>query len=388
MSDVPFVTKKIAKKEFAPMRFFTLVRKELASIWADKQALAIVFMLPILALVALGASGSAADKTVDMLTAGRETNIGVVNLDSSVGDPRYVLGEEFIKILDDQPMVDITFYDSVVEANTSLFYEQIIGFVVINDGFEMNISAHLPAFVDFYASALYILAQPLIAAKVNDAIKDFKYEFGYTKDEINYETDDQFKLSSALFVSWPMVITLTLMASGLMLSTQSIVGDNPIMRVSLTPSKRFEIISSKIAAYTILGTMQGLVLIMLPYFAFNLRYPGFPGNLIGLSVLSALASYAGVALGVFMSTLARTKLQGSQFFLLTFMVLFILGSGVFIQGIDKIFPMGYSMNSFGLVAYKNVAIDVIWPDIWPQLVFGTIFYVAAFISFKMKKGAI
>ncbi len=379
------MSKKFAKREFPPMRFITLVRKELASIWADKQALAIIFILPLAAVVALGLTGQGGGQMMDNLTAGRAAEMGVVNLDTSVGDPRYVLSEEFITILGEQPSVTITRYDTVYAANESLYYENIIGFVVIGDGFEFNVSAHLPAFVNFYADALYILASPLMALKVNDAIKDFKVAYNFTEDEINYNTDDQYNLVSPLFTSWPMVIAMTLLGAALMLATQSVVGDNPIMRVSLTPSKRFEIISAKIAAYTILEMMEAAVLVTVPYFAFNLK---FPGSLFMAWLWCVFISYGGVSMGVFMSTLATTKLQGSQFFLVGFMMIFILGSGVFIKGLDKIFPMGYCISGIKLIAYKAVEMGNLWYLIWPQLAFGTVFYAAAFISFKMKKAMI
>jgi hypothetical protein len=380
------MSKKIAKREFPPMRLFALVKKELASIWADKQALAIVFVLPLVAIVALGLTGQGGGQMLDNLVAGRAANMGVVNLDTSVGYPGpEPLSDAFIGILRMQPSVTVTEYDTIYAANESLFYEEIIGFVVIGNGFEFNVSVHIPAFVAFYADALYILAQPLMALKVNDAIKDFKVAYNFTEDEINYNTDDQYQLASPLFASWPMVISTTLMAGALMLATQSVVGDNPIMRVSLTPSKRFEIISAKIAAYTTLEMMQAAVLVAFPYFAFNLK---FPGDMFSTWLFCAFISYCGVSMGVFMSTLATTKLQGSQFFLVGFMVLFILGSGVFIQGFDKIFPMGYSMDGIKLIAYKAVPLVTLWSLIWPQLAFGTAFYGAAFMSFKLKKGMI
>ncbi|NMC05230.1 MAG: ABC transporter permease [Candidatus Lokiarchaeota archaeon] len=381
------MSKKIAKRELPPMRFLVLVKKELASIWADKQALAIIFLLPIVAVTALGFTGQGGGQMLDNLVAGRETRMGVVNLDTSVGDPRYVLSEEFINILGQQPAVTITRYDSIYAANESLYYERIIGFVVINNGFEFNVSAHLPTFVPFYSSALYILAQPLMAKKVNDAIKDFKVAYNFTEDEINYSSDDQYQINSPLFVAWPMTLSITVMAAALMLSCQSVVGDNPIMRVTLTPGKRFEIISAKVAAYTLLEMMEGAVLTVFPYFAFGLT---FPGDMLSIIIFATFGAYCGVCMGVFLSTLATTKLQGSQFFLVGFMAVFILGSGIFIQGLDKIFPMGYSMKGIKLLAYKAVPLfsETIWALIWPQIIYGTVFFAAAYIMFKLKKEAI
>ncbi len=381
------MVKKINKKENGVMRFLVLVRKELALIWADKQALAIVFLLPLLATVAVGVTGASTERTLDMLTSGRPVDLGVVNLDKSVGDPDHVLSEEFIAVIQRQPYTTIYRFDSVAAAEEALYYENIMGYVIIHNGFEANVSAHFPALMDFYATSLNILAQPLIAQKLNDAIKDFKTEYNYMEDEIVYTSDDWWRLDSPLFTSWPMIMTLTLMASGLMLATQSVVGDSPWLRVALTPSRRFEIISAKICGYTTIGMAQSLVLIAVPMAFFNLA---LPANFFAVWGYSVFISYAGVSMGVFLSTLAKTKLQGSQFFLMGFMMLFILGSGVFLQSgtIEKFFPMLHNINGVAWLAYKDMAPEIIWSTIYPQLLFGTAFYIAAYISLLFNKEAI
>jgi len=379
MSSMPFTTKKIAKKENGLMRFLVLIRKELASIWADKQALAIIFIMPVLAMFAVGATNAAAGNSTDSLLAGREATIGVVNLDYSLGEPKYNVSTEFLKILAQQPDVTLS------AADIALYQEHIIGYIILYNGFEFNVSTHLPAFVIFYYDSVYVLAEALIAAKVNNAITQFKTEFNYTQDVVTYDSVNVYNVKSSVFDSFTLILTTTVMACGLMLACQSVVGDNPIQRVALSPSRKFEIISAKIAAYTVLEMLQAIVLIVVPMIFFNLI---FPGNFFVVWFFCIFISYAGVSMGTFLSTLAKTKLQGSQFFLLGFMVLFILGSGIFIQGIDKYFPLGYSSDGINLAAFKDWPLASLWPDIWPQVIFGTIFYIAAYIVLRLKKGTI
>lgn len=385
MSNEPFITKKIAKKEVGLLRFFLLVRKELASIWADKQSLAIIFLLPVLAIFAVGITGTAAGNSTDSLIAGRPAPIGVVNLDHSLGEPRYNLSEEFIKVLAQQSDVTLKNYSDKATADVALYNETVIGYIIIHNGFEFNVSTHIPAFVDFYYDSIYVLAEAIVAKKVDDAISQFKLKFNYSQNVVNYDSVNVWNIPSPVFDSFAMIVTLTLMASGLMLACQCVVGDNPIQRVALSPSRKFEIISAKITAYTILEMMQSIVLIVVPMAFFNLE---FPGNFFTVWLFSLFISYSGVCMGTFLSTLAKTKLQGSQFFLLGFMVLFILGSGVFIQGIDKYFPLGYSEDGTTLIAFKDWPITSLWPDIWPQIIYGTIFYIGAYIVMRLKKGTI
>ncbi|MHA1792262.1 MAG: ABC transporter permease [Promethearchaeota archaeon] len=381
--------KKITKKENGLLRFLTLIRKELSIIISDKQALMIVFLLPLLSIFAVGSTGASLGGTsgegaIDMLASGRLVKIGVVNLDTSVGDPNHVLSEEFIKILDDQPDTLLTRFDNQSVAEEAMYYEKIWGYVVIHDGFEFNVSAHIPTLVVFYSDSLDLLAQPLIAKKINDAIYDFKYKFNFTEDELEYESEELWSVDSPLFVSLPMITVITVFASGLMLSCQSVVGDNPINRVSLTPAKKFEILSSKIVAYTILEMGQGLFLLIPSMIAFNMT---FTGNFFAVWGYVLFPSFGGITLGVFLSTIAKTKLQGSQFFILGFMTFFILGSGVFLpEGtLELVFPLYHAQLGILLVAYKDLPFVYTWNTIWPQIVFGFAFFMIAYFIFVKQK---
>jgi ABC-2 type transport system permease protein len=377
----------ISKRENALARFFTLVRKELAIIWSDKQALAIVMILPALAVVAIGATSISSTNSVDLLTAGRAVNIGVVNEDTSLGNPNPVpLSVDYINILGNLSDVTLTMYNNTSEANQSVWYEHTIGFIVIGEGFETNITTGLPTYITFYSDALYVLAEPLIANKVNDAITIFKQQYGYNANDITYNTANLFQVNSALFVNLPLILTLTLCASGLMLGCQSVVGDNPLYRVALSPATKFELITSKVTAYTALHMVSALLLLGIPLLGFHMYYRG---DFFIIWMLCALPAFCGVSLGVFFSTLCKTKLQGSQAFLVGFMAIFILGSGLFLQGNwPIIFPMVHNQAVFNIIAYKGLGIVQAWPQIWPQLVFGGVFYVAALIMLYLKKEAV
>ena len=114
------LTKKLSKRENPIIRFLILIKKELAIIWADKQALLIIFILPVVATIAVGATGGMSENAIDMLTVGRQVDMGIVNLDTSLGEPNLVLSEEFIEIIDRQDYVTITRYDTIDEATEAL----------------------------------------------------------------------------------------------------------------------------------------------------------------------------------------------------------------------------------------------------------------------------
>ncbi len=110
-----------------------------------------------------------------------EPIIGVVNIDTSVGYPGGDLSDEFVGILRTQPSVTITEFNTTYEANGSLYNGDIIGYIIMDNGFEFNVSARIPAFIPYYAN---LLERTLVAKKVNDAIGDFKIAFNLTANDI------------------------------------------------------------------------------------------------------------------------------------------------------------------------------------------------------------
>lgn len=390
--------KTVKKRENILVRFLTLVKKELNVLASDKQAIAIVFILPIVALAAIGVTGGFSDDPFEMLTAGRPVILGFVNTDQSLGEPNYVLADEFGYVLGEEPGVTLVNYSNLpleerrAQAENDLYYERIKGYIWIGDGFEFNVSGHvIPGRIYMFADAIDITAEPLILKRLNDAINQFKNQFNYTEDEIDVNTDALWNIESPLFISLPMVMTITIVASGLMLATQSIVGDNPLNRVALTPASKLEIVSSKVCAYTMLHMIQSTIILVFPMIFFNMRYPPSTfSHFLAVWGSQVFISYASVCLGVFLSTLAKTKLQGSQFFLLGFMVLFILGGQMFevVPGLSELLPMEHNSQMFMKLAYKNLSIGALLPHIWPQLVFGTIFFIAAYVVLRLKREAI
>jgi ABC-2 type transport system permease protein len=127
--------------------------------------------------------------------------------------------------------------------------------------------------------------------------------------------------------NYVMVIVLSFMVIGVgIVSTiLTIVQEKPIARLLLTPVKRAEILSAKYITYTSIVIIQDLSLVI-SALVFGLYVVG---SLFDLFLALFILGFTGLAMGIFISTLSKTKTQANQLFFATFLVLLLL-SGIFI----------------------------------------------------------
>jgi len=124
-----------------------------------------------------------------------------------------------------------------------------------------------------------------------------------------------------------MVLVLSFMIIGVgMVSTiLIIVQEKPVARLLLTPVKRMEILLAKYITYISILIVQNISLVMTAL-GFGLY---LVGTVFDLFLALFILGFAGLTIGIFISTLSKTKTQANQLFFATFLVLILL-SGIFI----------------------------------------------------------
>ncbi|MHA1266390.1 MAG: ABC transporter permease [Candidatus Helarchaeota archaeon] len=362
-------------------RVLSLVQKEIEALLKDKQALIIIFLLPTLVLFAIGSAtgdGSSYAK------------IGIVDLDSTSGAaaPLPDLSENFTDTLDAIANTDIVIFTSLAAANLSLFLGEIDGIVVIPDLFEQNLSSEtLPriAFVELYLDDTDYAAAGTVIGKLEFAILNFKYNLNYIRDEVLYIPTFQFTSDSSLYRAAPFVFMITILGSTMMTSAQSIVGDVPLRRMLLTPARRREILLSKLMAYMIVVFFQIQILLGISwgFYGLPLRCGYFQ-----ILLLLYVVGYSGVALGLLISVLSTSRLQASQYFLLSFILMLVLTWFGGLPFLRDIIPFSRGQNAFSLMAYKGFSIIEAGYDLLTIFLFGLVSYVLAYVIFHFKRTVI
>ncbi|MHA1700031.1 MAG: hypothetical protein ACTSWN_14415, partial [Promethearchaeota archaeon] len=235
-------------------RIWALFQNEIESLLKDRQSLLIVFLVPLLILIPFHESISG--KTEEefggrfTISATRSNLLGVLDLDNSTGWANEDLSESFINILSENLSYSLRDVDDRDSGELLLSQGLIGGLLIIPHGFESNVSQHIAATVILVVDATDVEGGANLVASMEVAIAIFKFDHGLIRDEIYPVSFTPFKAQSILVKSGPLIFSILLFAGAVLLSSQSIVGDEPLKRTLLTPAGKLEVIIGKLMAYS------------------------------------------------------------------------------------------------------------------------------------------
>jgi ABC-2 type transport system permease protein len=357
-------------------RLFALIKKELGSLVRDKQALLVVFILPIIVILAIGLPSSGNGN------GGTPLIIGVIDLDTSEGDPDFDLSENWTKILDSLDNIEIVNLTSINEGGNLTRVGEINGFVVIPFGFEQNLSEALPTYIDVYYDSVEVTMALLVVETVNTATTKFKFESGtYWLTEIVSLPEDIPVHGSEvdIFHSAPSTLAIVIFATVLMLASQSIVQDVALSRMLLTPARKTEVLLAKLVAYQFIGCLQIMFILTIAHFGFGMP---INGNIFLVFFLLFLLAFSAITLGLVISAISTSRLQASQYFVLAFVSLLIITW--FVTGpIQEYVPIYIAGEGFTELAYRGLF--AFTPYYTNLLIFGGVCLLIAVIIFQLRK---
>jgi ABC-2 type transport system permease protein len=346
-------------------RILALTRKEIQTIIKDRTAMLLVFLLPFITIGTLALAIQQNDiqaETVPML-------FGIVDLDTTDTYPDLDLSQNFTATLADLEEVTVMTFENESEAYTALFFTEIDAYLVIEDGFEHALSMNLPAIVYIHTSNTQLQGQGDAIIAVTEATLIFREKLGWIRSDILTIPEVEFVPEGdtlAIQVGAFLVVFCIFMAIAL-ISCQSIVGDIPLRRMLLTPTSKVEVIFGKIAAYTIIGTIQGILLLVLWIVGFQLN---LRTDLFTLMIVVSSMALAGAVSGVVISSLSTSRLQANQGFLFLLLGMMIL-SGMFIDVgiISEFLPMNLGMQLIRETAFKGLPLITSWEQIVRILIY-------------------
>ena len=196
----------------------------------------------------------------------------------------------------------------------------------------------------------------------------------------NPESITQYNIVPALM---GVVLTMTLvMVTAMAITRESERGT--MESLLATPVRPLEVMIGKIVPYVIVGYIQILLILFASYFLFHVPIVGNVWLLL-LSVLPFIA--ANLAVGLTFSSIAKNQLQAMQMAFFFFLPSILLSGFMFpfygmpnwAQWIGNILPLTYFLRIVRGILLKGNGISLVWPDIWPMLIF---MCVVLFIAWK------
>jgi len=375
-------------------RITNMVAKELRLIVKDKVALFLIFLLPAALIGTLyfvtgesdmggmqmggNESGDANNETIDS-----GVSLGIIDLDTTRTYDGEDLSENFTAYLRNFTG-DLIEYNNSDAAFEDLYQKDIIGYVVIPDGFEANLTINEPTYVEVHTDATELIDQSTVQGIVQGATITFRASHMWIRSEVFPSMTIEFTPDGG-FVESQFGGFIVIFSSYLgiaMTAAQSIVGDIPLRRMLLTPTNRLEVVLAKVAGYVVIGFFQSLLLITLWIVVFGLNLnTGF----LTLVLIMSLISLTGSATGILISGVASSRLQANQMFLFVlFGTLILAGFFIDVGVLDEFLPLNQGLDLLISTAFKGLSIFEVWLPILKLLGFSALAILAATVIFSKK----
>ena len=381
-------------------RIRNMVMKELRLIIKDKVALLLIFLLPAVLIGMLWYVTSASSmggldlgSTTGMGGGGDNGNetisedavkLGIVDLDSTslYYDGVTDLSENLTAFY--ETMANVTMYITTADAYRALYEQEIQAYIVIPDGFEYNLTENYPTYIEVHYDGNDLLGSASIQGIIQAGTILFRVSKLWIRSEIFPGVVIEFTPEGGYLESvfGGFIVIFSSYLGIAMTSAQSIVGDEPLRRMLLTPTNRLEVIVAKVLGYVIIGFFQSLLLVTLWVLAFDLN---LNTSFFALVIIMSLSSLTGSATGILISAVSNTRLQANQMFLFVLFGTLIL-SGFFLDvGIlDRILPMNQGLNLLIDTAFKGLSLLEVLDRILTLAGFSVLAILAATFIFSRK----
>jgi len=393
-------------------RIRNMVAKELRLIIKDKVAILLIFLLPAVLIGMLwyvtnesgmggldlgggmGDFGGGDDDTNETSTTTIPIDVnetltedaiilGIVDLDTGPNTYEYDLSENLTAYF--EMMVDeIVVFNSTADAYRALYEARIDVYVVIPSGFESNLTINEPTYIEVHYDGNDFLGSATFSGIVQGATILFRVSKLWIRSEVFPGMIIEFTpgggFLEAIFGGFIVIFSSYLGIA--MTSAQSIVGDEPLRRMLLTPTNRLEVIVAKVIGYVIIGFLQSLLLVTLWVMAFSLE---LSTSFFSLVIIMSLSALTGSATGILISAVANTRLQANQMFLFVLFATLIL-SGFFIDvgALNDILPMNQGNALLIDTAFKGLSLLQVLDRILTLCAFTVFAILAATFVFARK----
>lgn len=375
------------------------IKKEFRLLWTDKFNIFIALIVPPLVVVLIGVTSGSPGKlaipidcvvvSYDSNTYFEENNFTESTLDDY--NLKYVEAVNSSELLNLVQFFNATEEIYAMETARSYMNSKRIKIIIaIPVDFSELISWGYPGLIDCITDSSDIQKIQVNLNAVYDSIKIFVSQNNLTP-QFELNGFEEFTIpenySSGYNNTMVLVLSFMIIGVGMVSTILIIVQEKPAARLLLTPVKRIEILLAKYITYISVLVVQNISLVMTAL-GFGLY---LVGTVFDLFLALFILGFAGLTIGIFISTLSKTKTQANQLFFATFLVLILL-SGIFIpieampiylQAIAYVLPLSHGNPLITGIITKGKS--VFGFDFFTLLGVSVVLVVLSFILFQRRK---
>lgn len=370
-------------------RFFSIVKKEFIQIKRDRASLIIAIMMPIMM----------------MLLFGYAVNTELDNINTAVLDMSNTTeSRQLIKSFENTKYFKVIYEENNIENITDKMNKgEIHAAIIIPSDYRLKLSKSEKPSVELMidgsdpTTARTALSGGVLTGenysinlvnknmqKINQSISSGGIDFS-TKVLYNPDLKNRNYTIPGLVGLVMQNVTILLTAFALVREKER----GTIEQLVVSPLKSGEIILGKLVPYILIGFFDFLLSMLLGFAYFNVPIRGSMALLISLGLGFVICA---LAIGILISTAAKTQLQAMQ---MTFMILLpsvLLSGFVFpreampwiINSISYFIPLTYFLNIVRDIVLKGVGIAYIRNDVIILFTFGLVLLVMSMVQFRKK----
>jgi ABC-2 type transport system permease protein len=371
-------------------RFLAMARKEVVQILRDTRSLIIVVIMPVILVLLFGYGVNLDQKHLPIYVWDREGSQESQDLLKRFQASDYF---EVIRVVNSYPELLRAIDDGSIRMALVIPWNFS---QAVHDGGGTAVQALVDATDDNTANVAMGYAQAIVQAYSSQVQLEWLQQRGQAAQPppLRVETRTWYNedLESSAFII-PGVLALVMSVIGAFLTSLTIAREwerGTMEQLVSTPVTPLEIMLGKLAPYFIIGMFDVVVCALLALYWFHVP---FRGSFVALLISSALFMVVVLALGFFISVVAKNQLAASQMALLaTFLPAFLLSGflyaieqmPVILQWITRILPARYYVSLLKKIFLKGTATSLLYADLIPLTIFALVLTVLATRSFHKR----
>jgi len=371
-------------------RFLAMARKEVVQILRDTRSLIIVVIMPVILVLLFGYGVNLDQKHLPIYVWDREGSQESQDLLKRFQASDYF---EVIRVVNSYPELLRAIDDGRIRMALVIPWNFS---QAVHDGGGTAVQALVDATDDNTANVAMGYAQAIVQGYSSQVQLEWLQQRGQAAQPppLRVETRTWYNedLESSAFII-PGVLALVMSVIGAFLTSLTIAREwerGTMEQLVSTPVTPLEIMLGKLAPYFIIGMFDVVVCALLALYWFHVP---FRGSFVALLISSALFMVVVLALGFFISVVAKNQLAASQMALLaTFLPAFLLSGflyaieqmPVILQWITRILPARYYVSLLKKIFLKGTATSLLYADLIPLTIFALVLTVLATRSFHKR----
>jgi len=372
------------------IRFLAMARKEFIQILRDARSLFIVVIMPVTLMLLFGYGVSLDLKGLPIYVYDRDGSRQSQDLLKHFQASEYF---NVVRVVSNYPALTRGLDDGSAR----------MGIVVpwdfsqrLHDGGPAQVQALVDGTDDNSANVLIGYAQAIVQVYSSDIQLDWLRNRGQLAQPapVNVETRTWYNedLESSAFIV-PGVLALVMSVIGAFLTSLTIAREwerGTMEQLIATPVTLVEIMLGKLLPYFAIGMFDVIVCALLAIYWFHVP---FRGSFVTLLVSSAMFMGVVLALGFFISVIAKSQFAASQIALLvTFLPAFLLSGFLFaieqmpvvLQWITRTLPARYYVSVLKKIFLKGTPTAMLYADLVPLAVFAMVLALLAARAFHKR----